>query len=645
MQSVSEEQLVGRTLGEYRIERLLGHGQLSAVYLAQHAAKGRAVMITTFKFPEGITPPVRAAFSKQFAREGAALVALKHSNMLPTYDFGEQEGRPYLVTAFVRGASLFQAQKQQGRFTPGQTYDVLKQLSAGLEYAHNNGVVHGMLSLSNVLIGNDLVVQIAGFGLRSILDVHAGIQNGQPQAHLFSVNGTFLGSPEYISPERVLGRPCDARSDIYALGVMLFELLSGSQPFSGSDPLDIALKRIRQPVPSLHALCQDVPEAFDVIVSKAMEPDPAKRYQHAGEIVSAFERVFKVTEAAARPVSGTRKLALDDPQITLPPTVNWFEDEVIPDGRWQLMPPIVTGRMPVVAPSDGLSNPAASSLHSAPTEMFAANTDSAAPNPAHSMAGVDPFALWSANPSRPLTPTPEPGTFARRLAGTGSAQMRGRRKSTQQDRRKLVAFIAAGGAAVSVMAVGGISFAHFVQSMKQSQTAVQKPTTGTTSMAGTGKTPTTSAQNSPTTAASPTARPSPSPTQKPSPSPTHQPTPKPTQPPKPTPTQPSHTGTVIGYTSLGQNSSKNFTNPADGTGSILIHLTNGNFVACENPCTHVGVPVYYDGGRQKLVCPAHGAIFDPFNNFSQVPGQGPSNLANLRAVSIRVNADGTITTG
>ena len=205
--------------------------------------------------------------------------------------------------------------------------------------------------------------------------------------------------------------------------------------------------------------------------------------------------------------------------------------------------------------------------------------------------------------------------------------------------------IAAGTAAVFV---GEISFAHFVQSMQQSPSQIANtPAAGSTSAATpTGNTPTTGSakrmQTTSTPSKSPTAKPSPTKVPQPSPTsqPTQQPTPQPTQPPTPPP--PPHTGTVIGYTTQPKNSSQNFTNPADGQGSVLLHLSNGNFVACERACTHAGVPVNYDPGSGQLVCPAHGAIFDPLHGFSHVSGPGKGPLAT---VSIRVNGDGTITTG
>jgi Rieske Fe-S protein len=217
-----------------------------------------------------------------------------------------------------------------------------------------------------------------------------------------------------------------------------------------------------------------------------------------------------------------------------------------------------------------------------------------------------------------------------------------------------VKLIVVGTVAAGVVGISGISFENFLRSMKQSQSKIAnapgtgstqttqstqstQPTQGTTP--GAGPIQGTQTQNTPTVGKTPTPQPSPTAHSTPTP----QPTPKPT--PKPTPTPPSHTGTVIGHTSQATNSATTFNNPADGQGSLLIHLPNGNFVACERPCTHVGVPVNYDTGSHQLVCPAHGAIFDPLNGFSHVSGSGPSGLKPLPQVSIRVNADGTITTG
>jgi len=210
--------------------------------------------------------------------------------------------------------------------------------------------------------------------------------------------------------------------------------------------------------------------------------------------------------------------------------------------------------------------------------------------------------------------------------------------------------LASGGVvALGALGFGGVTLAHVLQHPQSATTNTTQQSIATTAPTSAPTQSTTGvAQAKPTATAKP--KPTVQPTQAPQATPTAgttvQPTPttQPTaQPPVPTPTSPpQHTGTVIGSTNMGTNSSQNFTNPADGAGDILIHLPNGNFVAYNKACTHEGVPVYYDGGSQKLKCPRHGAIFDPANGGS--PVSGPNN-GPLQNVAIRVNGDGTITTG
>lgn len=278
----------------------------------------------------------------------------------------------------------------------------------------------------------------------------------------------------------------------------------------------------------------------------------------------------------------------------------------------------------------------------APTEPFLANA--AFPPQAEGypdgMEGVDPFALWAATAGKPLTSPPEPEPSTRRPpVRLAKSDRRSRSRPTQQDRRKLIKLLAVGAAGVvTVVTVGGISFAHAPQSTthapartdddrSEGSTEIDAHQEGDDDDWGERRR---RPHKKPTPTQSPTPRPSPSPTQSPTPQPTQ------TQTPQPTPA-----GTVIGSTSQATNSAVSFTNPADGQGSFLVHLSNGNFVACERACTHQGVPVNYDPTTGRLVCPAHGAMFDPANAFSVL--QGPATRA-LPGVSIHVNANGTITT-
>jgi serine/threonine-protein kinase len=666
MQTISVDRLVGKNLGDYRVEQMLGQGKMSAVYMARQLSLGRIVMVTTFTITETLSKAAYERFTARFTQVGSSLITLNHPHILPIYDCGVQYGTPYLVTSFVKGGSLAQILRQQARFSPEQALHILQQISEGLDYVHEQGFVHGILNPANILVNDKQMLQITGFGLKQMLQMQGIEDNNDPATHLLSIAGTFLGSPEYIAPECVTGSTFDARADVYALGTTLFELLSGSPPFTGSEPLEIANKRLHQPVPSLHEVCPDIPAAYDLILYHALECEPEKRYKHAGEIAKALERVLKILEGAAKNPATKNTQTTNHSEMTLPPTVNWFDEEIISTRKWQLIPPVVTGHLATV--QGGLQ---ASKFSSTNGEQQVNEQDQVVrllpssekhlPADAQNLAAetTDPFVWWAA--TSPKTQEKTPGTFARNASKRPTSyNANKRRKASVRERRQVVVGLLTGTAVVGILGIGGISFARFIESSKQlqvgnTQTALSN-SSATQATQGTTQSPTQGTQNTPTGSSTPRTHPSPTkgtqptpgstplPGSTPAPGSTPQPTPKPTQPPPPTPTPtpPQHTGTVIGHTNMATNSSVSFTNPADGQGGLLIHLSNGNFVACERACTHAGVPVNYDAGSGKLLCPAHGAIFDPANAFSVV--QGPANKS-LPVVSIRVNADGTITTG
>ncbi len=646
---ISTDMFIGSMIGEYQIKRLLGQSPLGVAYLALHPAQGRKAIVIIFHLPEGMSAQEREQLGLRVAREGEMLTRLAHPHILPIYACGMQPGYLYLVTALVEEASLSQSLKQYTRFTPQQTLSMLKQLAAGLDYAHSQGVVHGMLSLSNVIVSSEFDVRIAGFGLLTMLDIYGNAQNARPLTHLTSKSGTFLGRPEYIAPERVMGLPVEARSDIYALGVMLFELLSGVQPFRGAQPLDIALQHLQQPIPSVHAVCPEVPEMFDLVLRNMLERDPAKRTQQAGEATSVFERVVKALDPWQWATPTSVEQSMRNAQVTIPPTVNWFDE---PMTQWQV-PAVSTRQLPNTTT---LSDEAQTIVQTSPKVSFAQPGSSAqAGNNPNSLGGADPFAWWAGTSNGLRAASPIPGKVSQHPpVRSNNAPSRSRSRPARLDRRKLISLLGTGMAA-SILTVSGISLARIMQSTKQSQTQTANgPSSGSTTTTG-NNTPTagatSGAQNTtPTAQASATRTPQAGATTKPTqgqqPTPTQGQQPTPTPKPQPTPTQPpSHTGTVIGHTNQAANSAVSFTNPADGKQSWLVHLANGNWAACEVACTHVGVTVNYDSGSQQMVCPAHGAIFNPANGFAYQPGSGPGTFAPLPKVTVRVNGDGTITTG
>ncbi len=648
IQTLPVDQLVGQTLGSCRVERLLGLGRLSAVFLAQQLVEKRPVAITAFIIPDKFSMQARERFISRFMKESAALVVLKHPHILPVYEYGEQYGYPYLVTPYVTTGSLADILKQQGRCTPAYTLEILEKIAAAIDYAHSKGVVHGTLKPSNILLNDGRVVQVAGYGLVRLLAISGIEKNDQPYMHLLSVAGTFLGSPEYIAPEFVEGQSLDTRSDIYALGIMLFELLSGRPPFTGTNPMQVAMQHVQQPLPSLHARYPDVSAALESVIFQALEKNPDHRFRHAGELATAFARAYtgpvshtqysagtQAISAAEEEMTSTGKWQLMPPVVTgqLPSVNNPPADAPAAalaknTGSWQLIPPVVTGSQPVVKPV--APSPVACGVDpdSPPVSLvkLKSNTGALSSPPSNlDDVAIDPFEFWSRTFSGQLdapTPLAQADTRVDPLKSVPpSPARRPQSRSRGMSRRQVVALLAAGGVVTAgVLGFGGVSLAHMLGNMTHPQTATG--TTSTTQGNGPAHGSTSATRNTPTSGKA---------------------TPKATNKSNPTPTRPPvHTGTVIGSTNQGINSAKGFNNPVDGQGSLLIHLPNGNFVAYEKACTHEGVTVYYDANTRQLVCPAHGAIFDPANGGSVV--QGPANRP-LPTVTIRVNADGTITTG
>lgn len=633
---VDVDSLVGSTLGDYQIGRLLGRGKLSIVYKARSLSQGYPAMVTMFQVPEIIPPQVYERFRVRFLTEGMALIKLRHPHILPVYTAGEWGRTLYLVTAYLKGISLAQtlkrAPQQPARFTPGQALAILKQVSAGLDEAHRQGFVHGILSPSNVLITDHRIAMVTGFGLLRMLELYGLHTVNPPHAHLYSIAGTFLGLPEYVAPECVQNLQVDARADIYSTGLILYELLSGALPFTGDKPVEIAEQRLHQPVPTLHARYPEIPAGLDLVIGKALQRDPSERYQWASELTTAFEHALRIQESSGQSPIAQVQSASSDPQMTIPPTIDWFQEEAMETGKWQLMPPIATGQLPSMAMSVAETKTLVPDVPETPGELReSANWQQSLTVPASddddSKLGVDPFAWWSASGGASTLEAPDMPMrrSTGKLAGSMPSTRQRRKRASRPGRRRVVALLATGGV-VGVLGISGVALARTLGQHQNPQAQTTTTTANNPSM------PTKGSQQKPT--AGTTAKPKPAPTK------ATQPTQAPT--PKPQPTQPQHTGTVIGSTNQPNNTAQPFTNPADGRQGLLIRLPNGQFVACERACTHQGIAVNYDGNIKQLVCPLHGAMFDPANGFNVT--QGPATTA-LPKVTVRMNPDGTVTTG
>src|SRR5947209_9949932 len=257
------DQLVGKMLGDYSIEQLLGHSELEVVYKAWHHEQQRAVMITVFLLGEELSDQARERFLVRFMQEGAKLVRLRHLNIVPCYDCGEDSGYPYLALPFVKGNSLANFLKEQMHFHPERALDILIQVATALDYAHSHGIAHGSLSPATILLDEQQTVQVMRLGFVSLLETRGIQPRTYSSTNRLSIAGTPVVLTPYVAPEWERARSVDFRMDIYALGVTLFELLSGELPFAGTGSLVAEKQQARV---SLHAINPNMPAALDPVI-------------------------------------------------------------------------------------------------------------------------------------------------------------------------------------------------------------------------------------------------------------------------------------------------------------------------------------------------------------------------------------------
>jgi eukaryotic-like serine/threonine-protein kinase len=282
--------LEGRILdGRYQLGSLLGVGGMASVYLATDRVLERQVAVKVLRASDVQDP----LFVERFRCEARAAARLSHPNIVAVFDSGSDAEQPYLVMEYVPGESLAQLLHRQGRLAPRRAVELAIQVCADLAAAHAQGLVHRDIKPANVLVGPDVGVKVADFGI-----VKASA------ATTLTGTGTVLGTAAYLSPEQAQGGPVDARSDLYGLGCVLYELLCGSPPFgSGVDrsPVAIATRHVSEPPEPPSARNPQVDPALQAVVLTALAKDPAQRYQSAIEMHHALERVLAGDAAPALP--------------------------------------------------------------------------------------------------------------------------------------------------------------------------------------------------------------------------------------------------------------------------------------------------------------------------------------------------------
>ena len=267
-------ELIGRKLGKYTLEAQLGEGGMAAVYQSQHPQFHRPVAIKILPPTIGQDP----SFRTRFEREGRTIASLNHPSIIRVYDIDVADGLFYMVMDLLPGGTL-EARLREGGLDRRWSVDVIVKMAEALEYAHTHGVIHRDIKPSNILLDGEGQPVLADFGI-------ARMAQAESDPNLTAA-GTVMGTPAYMAPEQLSGGQPDARSDIYALGVVLYQLLAGRTPFLGDTMAVVTAHLTKQPQP-LRELVSDLPPALDAVVLQALAKQPEHRFKSAGVFAQAL---------------------------------------------------------------------------------------------------------------------------------------------------------------------------------------------------------------------------------------------------------------------------------------------------------------------------------------------------------------------
>src|SRR3984893_14053102 len=268
-----------QTIGRYRVEGLVGTGAMGEVYRAYDPVIDRLVAIKVLR-PELIAGSGSEQWLQRFRREARAAGRRFHPNIVAIWDFGDDNGAPFLAMEFVDGRSLDDLIKSSGPFEPGRSVAIIAQVLSALGFAHQNGIVHRDVKPSNIMVLQNGDVKVADFGIARI------------DASEFTIVGDLLGTPAYMAPEQLSGAPVDHRTDLFAAGVILFEMLTGVKPFRGKSITEIMKFMETRGPEDIRALNPAVPDTLKQGINKALAFEPARRYADAAEFSKAILEAF-----------------------------------------------------------------------------------------------------------------------------------------------------------------------------------------------------------------------------------------------------------------------------------------------------------------------------------------------------------------
>lgn len=284
--------LIGSTLGPYRILEQIGLGGMATVYKAYQPGTERLVALKVMPDHYAHNPH----FVQRFEQEARIIAKLEHRNIVPVFDFGTQDGTTYLVMRYLQAGTVKDI-LERGALSLADAAKIIGDVAAALGYAHEQGIIHRDVKPSNILVDKDGNAYLMDFGIAKVLEGTANL-----------TGSAMLGTPAYMAPEQTLNRPVTAQTDVYSLGVMLYEMVTGRQPFEAETPMAVALKHVHDSLPPPRHLKPDLPDEVELVILKALAKDPADRYQSAGDLARAFSNAVQAT-ATTTTETGLTELA------------------------------------------------------------------------------------------------------------------------------------------------------------------------------------------------------------------------------------------------------------------------------------------------------------------------------------------------